>query len=63
VAFRRIDGSWSAGVELPETMAPGQALFPSVTPDGKYFFLMAGEVLWADAGFLVQLRERDSGNR
>jgi len=58
VAFRRPDGSWSAAAEIPETIPTRGAIFPGVTPDGKYFFIAASEVLWVDAGFLSELRAR-----
>jgi hypothetical protein len=58
IAFRRADGTWSASLDIPDTVRTRGTVFPSVTPDGNYFFVATGDVLWTDASFIAGLKAR-----
>jgi hypothetical protein len=57
VTFHRDDGSWSEPRQIPLGM---QAGVPSVSPDGKYLFFVAGrlpsDIYWVDAQVFLELR-------
>jgi hypothetical protein len=68
VFFRKPDGSWSEGINLGQTInAPGaQAISPSVSTDGKYFFFASDRVskdLFASPPALTLSRLQDIHNR
>lgn len=46
MAFRRADGTWTPGVDIPDTIRTRGTVFPSVTPDGKFLFVATGDFLW-----------------
>jgi hypothetical protein len=56
VSFRGDDGSWSEPQRIPVGMPAG---VPSVSPDGKYLFFVAGrpgDLYWVDAQIFLELR-------
>ena len=58
VSFRQEDGSWSR----PENIHPAigfqkEARFPSLSPDGRYLFFVAGDsAYWVDIAPVMELR-------
>lgn len=68
VFFRKPDGSWSEGINLGQTInAPGsQAISPSVSADGKYFFFASDRApkdLFVSPPALTLSRLQDIHNR
>lgn len=60
ICYRKPDGSWtkalSLGAKFNNTV---YSMFPFVSRDGKYFFFTRDNVMmWADAGFIEQMRPR-----
>ncbi|HRW63711.1 MAG TPA: hypothetical protein P5132_09495 [Bacteroidales bacterium] len=64
ICFRNSDGSWTERIKLNERInTEGMERFPSVSPDGKYFFFNRydpeynEDVYWVSAKFIDSLRE------
>jgi len=65
ICFRRPDGSWTDRIKLNEQInTNGYERFPSVSPDGKYFFftrvdpIYSEDIYWMSASFIDRLREK-----
>jgi len=65
ISFRRPDGSWTDRIKLDESInTKGDERFPSVSPDGKYFFFnrnspgYSEDVYGVSADFVLSLREK-----
>lgn len=60
ISYRNADGSWSAPQSLDHITAPVQdPLCPLITPDGRFlFFIGDGDIWWARADFIEEMRER-----
>jgi hypothetical protein len=65
VAFRTAEGTWSEPVNLSAALGFEEAArFPSLSPDGKFLFFLAGDhVYWTDAGVLRTLQGEPAGRR
>jgi len=66
ICFRRGDGSWTERIKLNEQInTKGDERFPSVSPDGKYFFFnrntpgYSEDVYWVSANFIDILRKEN----
>jgi hypothetical protein len=60
-SFRRPDGAWSPAVPLHDRLGIPPVGQCALSPDGKYlFFCLAGDLYWVDAGFLDELRPRET---
>ena len=64
ICFRQSDGSWMDRIKLDESInTKGEERFPSVSPDGKYFFFnrhdpdYEEDVYWVRANFIDILRK------
>ena len=67
ICFRQSDGSWTDRIKLDDQInTKGMERFPSVSPDGKYFFFNRydpdydEDVYWVSASFIDSLREKSS---
>lgn len=65
ICFRQSDGSWTDRIKLDDQInTKGMERFPSVSPDGKYFFFNRydpeydEDVYWMSASFIDSLREK-----
>jgi len=59
VSFPLPDGTWGEAIRLNEHLGIPPAGQCALSPDGKYlFFCLAGDMYWADARFLTDLRPR-----
>lgn len=65
ICFRQSDDSWTDRIKLHESInTKGEERFPSVSPDGKYFFFnrsspgYSEDVYWVRANFIDNLREK-----
>jgi len=63
ISFRGQNNQWSKPLAMGETVnTPRQERFPSVSPDGRYFFFARhmpeqyNDIFWVDAGFIRELR-------
>lgn len=64
ICFRQPDGSWTDRIKLDDQInTKGMERFPSVSPDGKYFFFnrhdpkYEEDVYWVSASFIDRLRK------
>jgi len=64
ISFRSEDGRWSRPVNMGASInSESQERFPSVSPDGKYFFFARpnedrmDDIFWVDAGIIGKLRD------
>ncbi len=64
ICFRQSDGSWTDRIKLNESInTKGDERFPSVSPDGKYFFFnrytpgYSEDVYWVSENFIDILRK------
>lgn len=65
ICFRQPDGSWTDRIKLDDKInTKGMERFPSVSPDGKYFFFNRyvdseydEDVYWVSANFIDRLRD------
>ena len=56
ISYKGKDNQWLERIKLPF----GWALFPSVSPDGKYLFFMSREgISWVNASFIDELKPED----
>jgi Tol biopolymer transport system component len=65
ICFRKSDGSWTNRIKLDESInTKGDERFPSVSPDGKYFFFnrdtpgYSEDVYWVSANIIDILRKK-----
>jgi hypothetical protein len=65
ISFRTADDQWTPPVTMGQTInTPGMERFPSVSPNGKYFFFVRnlpesrGDFFWVDAKVIELLRRR-----
>lgn len=65
ICFRQPNGSWTDRIKLDDQInTKGMERFPSVSPDGKYFFfnrydpIYDEDVYWVSASFIDSLREK-----
>jgi hypothetical protein len=57
VCFRQKDGSWGKAHYLKDILGIPPAGQAALSPDGEYiFFCLAGDMYWAKADFLDELR-------
>jgi len=63
ITFRKQDGQWTHPVSMGASVNTShQERFPSVSPDGKYFFYARNtpenhsEIFWVEAGFIDDLK-------
>ncbi|RKD90475.1 TolB-like translocation protein [Mangrovibacterium diazotrophicum] len=68
ICFRNSDGSWADRIKLDESInTKGMERYPSVSPDGKYFFfnrhdpVYEEDIYWVSASFINRLREKIMG--
>jgi hypothetical protein len=53
VSYRRPDGSWTERIDAPLSFTGG---FLTLSPDGKYLFLLGEGIYWVEASFIDDLR-------
>jgi hypothetical protein len=59
ISFRNPNGSWTEPKRIHDAIQyPGNARFPSISPDGKYLFFCSddGNIYWVDIKVLDKLR-------
>jgi hypothetical protein len=71
ICFRKMDGSWSAAIDLGEDINFAPIICPSISPDGKYLFFSSSgvvpgsksDIYWVDARIIEKLKPKNFKQR